>query len=86
MIRPIKDGTGNLAPPTYMSTDQFKYFLDLPMDAIDQDQVLYIRRCADYWLQGLAPNQPIRMNGDTLAIELGYGSFQEGRAAWEAIK
>ena len=32
------------------------------------------------------PNQPIRMNGQTLARELGQSKFSEAKAAWNAIK
>jgi hypothetical protein len=56
------------------------------MDAVQQAQVDAICRYADLWVQGIAPNQPIRMNGDTLVPELGQTTFQDAAAAWKAIK
>ena len=55
------------------------------MDAVDPSQFLYVTEYADYWINGLAPNQPIRMSGDTLVNELGYGTFAEAQAAWRGI-
>jgi hypothetical protein len=85
-IAPVKDPAGNMGPPNYMSPAEFKYFLKLPMDAIEQNQVEYILRCAQYWLTGEVRNEPIRADGDTLALELGYETFGDAVAAWNAIK
>jgi hypothetical protein len=69
-----------------MTAAQFTYLLRLDMDAVEQAQVNAIAAFADLWLQGNASNQPLRMNGDTLLPELGYGSFQEAAAAWRKLK
>jgi hypothetical protein len=58
----------------------------LDMDAVEQPQVDAISEYGDLWLQSVAPNQPIRMNGDTLDRELGQSTFQNAIAAWSAIK
>ena len=82
---PIADGEEWRAPGG-MTPAQFKYFENIGMDVIDPSQFLYVTEYADYWIAGLAPNQPIRMNGDKLLNELGYGTFAEAAAAWQAVK
>ena len=37
------------------------------------------------WLQSAVPNQPLRMNGETTAVEVGYGLYREARSAWAAL-
>ncbi|MEO8812103.1 MAG: patatin-like phospholipase family protein [Caulobacteraceae bacterium] len=83
---PVSDGAGGWKAPGAMTPAQFKYFCNVAMDALDPNQFSYITTYADDWLDGLAPNQPIRMNSDTLEAELGYGLFAEAKAAWEAIR
>jgi predicted acylesterase/phospholipase RssA len=86
LISPIKNAAGEWAPPAGFSLAQFKYFSTLPMDAIEPAQIDYIVDYAMAWLNGSAPNQPLRMNGDTLAVELGFGLFQQAAAAWQAVR
>jgi hypothetical protein len=69
-----------------MTADEFAYLASLDMDAVEQPEVDAIIAYADLWLAGVAPNQPLRMDGDTLEPELGGGTFQEALAAWNAIK
>jgi hypothetical protein len=83
---PVKDAAGNWTAPGSMTQAQFKYFNNVGMDAIDSNQFAYITTYADYWLAGQAPNQPIRMDSDTLAVELGYGRYADALAAWRAIR
>lgn len=85
LISPVKKA-GVWTAPGSMSAAQFKYLVNLDMDAVQQPQVNAISDYADLWLSNAAPNQPIRMNGDTLASELGPVTFQDARAAWGAIK
>ena len=85
LISPIRSG-GAWSAPGSMSAAQFTYLAELDMDAVEPPQVDAITRYADLWLQGVAPNQPIRMDGDTLAPELGQDRFQGAKAAWNAIK
>jgi hypothetical protein len=69
-----------------MSAAQFTFLAKLDMDAVAQSEVDAISSYADLWLQSIAPNQPIRMNGDTLNCELGQTTFQAAVDAWNAIK
>jgi hypothetical protein len=86
LISPVKDGGGNWAAPPGMTVAQFSYLAKLDMDAVEQAQVDAIAAYADLWLQSKVPNQPIRMNGDTLKLELGSAWFQDAVAAWNKIK
>jgi len=85
LISPVKKG-GSWAAPGAMTAAQFTYLTKLDLDAIQPAQVDAISRYADLWIQGIAPNQPIRMNGDTLERELGQTTFPAAKAAWDAIK
>ena len=89
LISPVKksvNGTDVWAAPGSMHAEQFKYLVDLEMDAVEQPQVDAISQYADLWLKDETLNQPIRMNGDTLKRELGQMTFGAAKAAWEAIK
>jgi uncharacterized protein len=85
LISPI-NSAGAWTAPGSMTAAQFTYLVNLGFDAIQQAQVNAISAYADLWLRNQAPNQPIRMNGDTLALELGQGWFQDAVAAWNAIR
>jgi hypothetical protein len=85
LISPVKNAGAWCAPGT-MSAAQFTYLAKLDMDAVEQAQVDAISKYADLWAQGVAPNQPLRMNGDTLDRELGQTTFPTAAAAWNAIK
>jgi len=84
LVSPVKKG-GAWAAPDDMTGEQFTYLANLDLDAIQAEQVDAISRYADLWVQGLAPNQPIRMDADTLERELGQTTFQAAAAAWNAI-
>lgn len=86
LISPVKDTAGNWTAPGGMTAAQFTYLAKLDMDAVDQHQVDAINEYAGLWLQSKAPNQPIRMDGDTLTPELGYAWFKDAYAAWGKIK
>jgi hypothetical protein len=85
LISPVNNARTWCAPGS-MSAAQFTYLATLDMDAVEQPQVDAISEYGDLWLQSVAPNQPIRMNGDTLDRELGQTTFQKAVAAWNAIK
>jgi uncharacterized protein len=74
------------SPAVPMTAAQFTYLVRLDMDAVEQPQVNAISSFADIWLGGYVTNQPLRMDGDTLKPELGYGTFQEAIAAWQVLK
>jgi hypothetical protein len=86
LIGPVRTATGGWQIPDFMSAAQFKYFCNIEMDALDPNQVTYISEFAEYWLQDRTRNQPIRMNGDTLAVEIGYEKYSAAAAAWAAIR
>jgi len=85
LISPVRKGNVWSAPDS-MSADEFTYLAKLDMDAVEQAQVDSISNYADLWVKGSAPNQPIRMDGDTLQRELGQGTFPAAAAAWKAIQ
>ena len=80
------DNAGTWVAPGAMTTAQFRYLAGIDIDAIEQPQVNAISSYADLWIDGVAPNQPIRMNGDTLVSELGQTRFPDALAAWNAIR
>jgi hypothetical protein len=86
-ISPVWDAATNAwkAPGT-MTADDFTKIAGLAMDALEQDDVMRIFDYADLWLNDVAPNQPIRKDGDTLKLELGQATFSEAKAAWDAVK
>ncbi len=87
MISPVWDATANAwAAPGAMTEDEFNTLANVPMDALEAAQMQQITDYADLWLNDVAPNQPIRMNGDTLTVELGQGRFSQALAAWNAVK
>jgi hypothetical protein len=85
LISPVMRARAWSAPGS-MSAAQFTYLAKLDMDAVQQAEVNAISNYGDLWVQSVAPNQPIRMNGDTLVSELGQSSFQDAVAAWNALK
>lgn len=84
LISPVKE-KGVWSAPGSMTPSQFKYLANLDLDEIEEDEVNAINSYADLWLKGVAPNQPIRMNGTTLKPELGQAPFKEAVAAWESL-
>jgi len=87
LISPVKDSTGTKwTAPKSMTAAQFSYLATLDMDAIEQSQVNAISAYADLWVQDAVPNQPIRMDGDSLTVEIGDGSFSTAYDSWKAIR
>ena len=85
LISPVMKA-GDWSAPGSMTAAQFTYLANLDMDAVQQAEVEAISAYADLWILSVAPNQPIRMNGDTLVSELGQSWFQDALGAWNAIK
>ena len=87
LISPVRAAAGGpwSAPPG-MTTAGFLSLADLDFDAVEQAQVNAIAAYATLWLQDKAPNQPIRMNGDTLDCEIGDPWFSGAAARWRALK
>jgi len=84
-ISPVKDDNNNWAAPKGMTQAQFGFLASLDMDAVDQHEVDAIAKYAEMWINDAAPNQPIRIDSDTLARELGQSTFSAALAAWNAI-
>jgi hypothetical protein len=85
LISPVPDGNGGWTTPAGWSAAQFQYLCGIDVDAVAQNDVAYIDDYCQYWLQDRAPNQPIRMNGDTFKVEIGYGRFSEALVAWNLL-
>jgi hypothetical protein len=85
LVSPLQDANGDWGPPTGWSTSQFSALAALGMDAIAQSDVDLIEAFTAGWLAGDVSNQPIRMNGDTLALELGQATFAQALDAWNRI-
>jgi uncharacterized protein len=87
LISPVSDTNANQwKAPGNLTLAQFLALAALDMDAIEQHQVETIADYADQWLADQVPNQPVRMDGDTLKVEIGQGTFSGALAAWNAIK
>ncbi len=77
---------GSWRPPGGLTAAQFTYLTRLDMDAVKQPQVDAIAHFANLWLSGNVGNQPLRMKGDTMALELGYSTFPDAAAAWRSLR
>jgi hypothetical protein len=84
LIRP-RTADGQLAAPEGWTAEQFQYLCNLDVDAVEQSQVEYIENWCKLWLQNTAPNQPLRMDGATMAVEVGYGWYGEAYSAWTVL-
>lgn len=84
MVAPVLTD-GKWGPPPGMSEKLFFYLKKLDMDAVKQTQVEAIAACADLWLENHVRNQPIRMDGDTLTLELGDPFFADALTSWHAL-
>jgi hypothetical protein len=80
LVAPILSD-GRWCAPSGMPQEEFLALRALDLDAIKPDEVDLIHRYGQMWLQGLAPNQPIRMDGN-LRAEVGHGDFPSAKAAW----
>ncbi|MDD3029397.1 MAG: patatin-like phospholipase family protein [Alphaproteobacteria bacterium] len=86
LICPVKDKQGGWIAPAGLSAQEFSALCDLDMDAVEQSQVEMIRKYADFWLSDKVPNQPIRMDGTTLQMEIGHHVFSLARDAWGVLR
>jgi hypothetical protein len=88
MISPVSETTGGSrtwAPPGNLTPADFQFLAQLGMDAVEQRQVDAISSYTALWLADIAPNQPVRMDGGSLACEIGQDRFSAANAAWAAI-
>ncbi len=84
LVSPVEASDGWAAPQGWTAA-QFQYLCGLEMDALSASDVAYIDDWCSLWIGGIARNQPIRMNGQTLAAEIGYDRFEAAVAAWRAL-
>jgi hypothetical protein len=85
MVSPVSDGAGGWKPPGDWTPEKLKYLASIDLTALDEADVQLIAAYADLWLAGHAPNQPLRMDADTLTSKLGPTTFQDALAAWNAM-
>ena len=85
LISPV-GSTNNWTAPIGMTAAQFDYLVGLDMDAVEDHQVEAIKQFADLWIIDQVRNQPIRMDWDTLACEIGFETFSKAKAAWNAVR
>jgi hypothetical protein len=86
LVQPIKAAAGAPFPwelPGF-SVKEFMRLSELGLDAIDQYDVNLIKKLTHHWLTGLANNQPVRMNGKTLACEIGHNKYSKALAQWQS--
>jgi len=84
LMSPIMQDGGWKAPGD-LTDSQFGFLVNLNLDAIHPCEVNAIAHYADLWVDDLAPNQPVRMDGATLKCEIGQPWFSEALEAWKAL-
>lgn len=83
MVSP-RGAPGNWSAP--MKAELFEALVKLDVDAVENDQIKLVSELATLWLADTVRNQPIRRDSQTLAEEIGAGTFSKARAAWESLK
>jgi hypothetical protein len=76
---------GAWTAPQGWTAAQFQYICQMDMDAITPAEVAYIDSWCSLWMAGNSRNQPIRMDGTTFDVEVGYGTYGEAKAAWRSL-
>lgn len=84
LVQPIKAASEAEFPweLPYFSVKEFIRLSELDLDAVDQYDVNLIKKLAHHWLTDAAINQPVRMNGETLACEIGHDKYTKALAQW----
>jgi hypothetical protein len=85
MVSPVLNSTGAWAAPGNWTKEQLNRLAGVDLAALDPIDLAYIADYADLWLQGSAPNQPLRMDSDTLQSKLGPMDARAAIANWNAI-
>lgn len=86
LVSPMRNAFGHWIAPDGLTLAQFQALAKLPMDALEQSEVLTIASYADHWLNDQTYNQPVRMDADNFICELGQMSYSAAKAAWIAIR
>jgi hypothetical protein len=87
LIAPLLSKKGKIkwTAPGNWPVAQWQYLCSIDMDAVQQFDIVYIDDYCSLWHLDLAPNQPIRANGNTFdpeQPEIGYAKFSQAYAAW----
>ena len=85
MVSPVLGADGHWKAPGNWTPDQLKHLAGIDLTALAETDVQLIAAYADLWLAGQAPNQPLRMDADTLTSKLGATTFPDALAAWKAV-
>lgn len=84
-VAPAVNAQGQLVPPGGMTPASFQALCKINMDAVQQTEVDAITAYAKLWLGNQAPNQFIHTDGASPPTTLGYKTFAEALAAWQAL-
>jgi hypothetical protein len=89
MVSPVSDGNGGWKAPANWTVEQLTHLAGIDLVALDPIDVSYIADYGDLWLNydgpDGVPNQPIRMDADTLSSKLGPTTYKSALEAWELI-
>lgn len=85
VVRPVRNARHEWTAPGAMDEATFERLASYGIDAIKKNQIADLDDYATLWLSDTAPNQPIRMNGDTFECEVGHKTFSEAAAAWRQL-
>ncbi len=85
MIQPVLDAHQSWEPPPGLNLEELNYLANLPVDAIEQDQIQHVEKMCDQWLDNKVRNQPIRSNASDFSCEIGHDWFRDALAAWNAL-
>ena len=85
IIGPVRDGSGGWLAPGNWTEEQLTHLAGVDLAALDPVDLDYIADYAALWISSNAPNQPLRMDADTLALKLGSALYRDARAAWDSV-
>jgi len=94
LIQPVGQ-PGAWRTPDKLTMQDFKDLVEMDLAVVETAPIAVIMKFCEAWMDAAAgrppdpraqpvPNQPIRINGDTLACEIGHHRFSAARAAWLA--
>jgi len=87
LVQPILDeGEWRLPgwnkPGTHLDSREFMRLVELDIAAIEQADMDLINKFCEEWLNDVVPNQGIRSNGETFAVEVGHSRYGAGKETW----
>lgn len=92
LLQPYLQKNGNdrkwIIPPGISSSDDRKTFFDLTqldMDAVEDEEVIKVKKLGEWWVKNIIYNQPIYMGSDELDCKIGHRLFSDAKAAWRAL-